>query len=71
MKRRMLSLLLALAAVLSMLPQTVLAAELSPAVSGNINSSSYKTGVHEYSNATVRSYLYENSIGGLSRVEFL
>lgn len=64
---RIISLLLAVSAVASMACVPAAAADLSPAVSSNVNKHDYFANY----GATVDSYLYENPAGGLTRVEYL
>ena len=66
MKKRILSLSLALAMALSLVTIPAAAAETVPAVSNNINAQHYFT-----SSETVKSHLFENETGGLTRVEYI
>ncbi|MDE6589384.1 MAG: hypothetical protein K2K53_03355, partial [Oscillospiraceae bacterium] len=63
---RALSLALCAVMALSLLPGTAYAAD--PVTSKNINAQEYANGRRWAS--TVKSYLYANSIGGLTRVEY-
>ena len=64
---RVLSLLLCLAMALSLAP-TAWAAKPQAAASTNINTQNYNDTYHA---STVKSYLYENESGGLTRVEYI
>lgn len=66
MAARVFSLALCLAMALSMAP-VAMAAQAQPAVSKNLDKHSYST----YHANTINSYLYENSSGGLTRVEYI
>lgn len=65
MRKRLLSTILALCMTLSLLPGTALATGGQPVSSSNKNKQDYTT----YGD-TVKSYLYENETGGLTRVEY-
>ena len=60
------SLALVLALCLGLLPAAYAAPAGDPAASGNINQQDYAT-----YGKTVKSYLYENPAGGLTRVEYI
>jgi len=66
MKKRLSSALLALALVLGLLPGTAMASDVQPVSSRNKNRQDYSTWA-----STVKSYLYENESGGLTRVEYV
>lgn len=68
MKKRFLAILLTLVMALPLLPTTALAAESTPVSSSNINAQEYANGRRWAK--TVKSYLYENSTRGLTRVEY-
>lgn len=65
---RALGMALCAALALSLLPATARAAAVNPVVSRNINAGEYVNGRRWAS--TVKSYLYPNAIGGLTRVEY-
>ena len=66
MKKRISAMFFALALCLGMVPAAA-AAQVQPAVSKNLDKHSYST----YHANTIDSYLYENSTGGLTRVEYI
>ena len=66
MKKRVVSLMLALALGMGLAVTPASAAEGGPAVSSNINAQDYTTW-----SKPVKSYLYENETGGLTRVEYI
>ena len=66
MKKRVVSLMLALALCMGLAVTPASAAEGGPAVSSNINAQDYTTW-----SKPVKSYLYENETGGLTRVEYI
>ena len=66
MKKRLLSFLMVLTTAVSWIVTPASAAEEAPAVSSNINAQDYTT-----YGSTVKSYLYENEAGGLTRVEYI
>jgi len=67
MRKRFLSLILALLMVLSLLPGAAMAADGGPVKSSNANRNNY-TSYYAY---PINSYLYENPSGGLTRVEYI
>lgn len=67
MKKRIIALILTLAICLGLAPSGF-AANIQPRASENLDRQNY---AYNYYKSTIKSYLYENSIGGLTRVEFL
>lgn len=70
MKRRVFALLLALCLTLTVMPMSASAANLQPAVTDNHGNHDYHNN-HDNWSQPIQSYLFENDLGGVTRVEYV